>query len=173
MPKTKLATHCLTELFPICQNKHWTIRRQDDCSVGLSSHGIILEIVRFEISNSLRPKSYPNTNFLKSYFLLQKWLILINAKLEKCLLRVQPKIPQILHILWNLSAQFRKNVWNIFKKWPHQASIVCEYVYYQQGWRRPPSVMRLFVKITWTTIIVSYYLINSFLKIYILYLTLF
>ena len=25
-PKTKSATHCLTELFPIYQNKHWTIR---------------------------------------------------------------------------------------------------------------------------------------------------
>ena len=29
-PNTKSATHCLTELFPIYQNKHWTIRLRDD-----------------------------------------------------------------------------------------------------------------------------------------------
>jgi hypothetical protein len=23
-PKSKSLSHCLTELFPICQNKHWT-----------------------------------------------------------------------------------------------------------------------------------------------------
>ena len=46
-PKTKSATHCLTELFPIYQNKHWTIGRWDDHSVNPSSHHIILKIVRF------------------------------------------------------------------------------------------------------------------------------
>ena len=44
----KLLSHCLTELFPIYQNKHWTIRRQDNCSVDLLSHHIILKIVRFQ-----------------------------------------------------------------------------------------------------------------------------
>ena len=29
-PRTKSASHCLTELFPIHRNKHWTIRRRDD-----------------------------------------------------------------------------------------------------------------------------------------------
>ena len=28
-PKTNSATHCVTELFPIYQNKHWTIRRRE------------------------------------------------------------------------------------------------------------------------------------------------
>ena len=46
-PKTKSATHCLTEVFPIYQNKHWTIRQWDDRSIDPSSHGIILKIVIF------------------------------------------------------------------------------------------------------------------------------
>ena len=46
-PKTKSATHRLSELFPIYQNKHWTIRQQDDRSVDPSSHRIILKIVGF------------------------------------------------------------------------------------------------------------------------------
>ena len=46
-PKSKSLSHCLTELFSIYQNKHWTIRRRDDRSVDLSSHHIILKIVRF------------------------------------------------------------------------------------------------------------------------------
>ena len=48
-PKSKSLSHCLTELFPIYQNKHWTIRRQDDCFVDPSCHRIILKIVRFQI----------------------------------------------------------------------------------------------------------------------------
>ena len=47
-PRTKSASHCLTELFPIYQNKHWTIRRQDDNSLDPSSHSIILTIVGFQ-----------------------------------------------------------------------------------------------------------------------------
>ena len=49
-PKANLATHCLAEFFPIYQNKHWTIRWQDDHTVVLSSHRIILKIVGFHIS---------------------------------------------------------------------------------------------------------------------------
>jgi hypothetical protein len=43
----KSATHCLTELFPIYQNKYWTIRWQDDHTIVPSSHHIILKIVGF------------------------------------------------------------------------------------------------------------------------------
>ena len=37
-PKAKSATHCLTKLFPIYQNKHWTIRRWDDHTLVPSCH---------------------------------------------------------------------------------------------------------------------------------------
>ena len=45
-PKSKSLSHCLTELFQIhqnkhYQNKHWTIRRRDDQSIGPSSHSIM------------------------------------------------------------------------------------------------------------------------------------
>ena len=43
-PRTKSASHCLTELFPIYQNKHWTIRRRDDHIVVQSSHHNIFKI---------------------------------------------------------------------------------------------------------------------------------
>ena len=43
-PRTKSASHCLTELFPIYQNKHWTIRRRDDHIVVQSSHLNIFKI---------------------------------------------------------------------------------------------------------------------------------
>ena len=39
-PRTKSASHCLTELFQIYQNKHWTIRRRDDHIVVPSSNRI-------------------------------------------------------------------------------------------------------------------------------------
>ena len=39
-----------TELFPIYQNEHWTIRWRDDHTVVPSSHHIILKIVGFKIS---------------------------------------------------------------------------------------------------------------------------
>ena len=32
-PKAKSANHCITKLFPIYQNKNWTIRRQDNHTV--------------------------------------------------------------------------------------------------------------------------------------------
>ena len=48
-PKTNSATHCLTNLFPMYQNRHWTIKRQDDHSVDPSPHHIILRIVGFLI----------------------------------------------------------------------------------------------------------------------------
>ena len=43
-PKAKSATHCLTELFSIYQNKHGTIRRRDDYIVVQSSHHNIFKI---------------------------------------------------------------------------------------------------------------------------------
>ena len=46
-PKSKSLSHCLTELFPIYQNKHWTIRWWDDHTVVPFSHRIILKIVGF------------------------------------------------------------------------------------------------------------------------------
>ena len=49
-PRTKSASHCLTELFPIYQNKHWTIRRRDDHIVVQSSHRNIFKIDRFQVT---------------------------------------------------------------------------------------------------------------------------
>ena len=46
-PKSKSLSHCLTELLQIYQNKHWTIKRRDDCSVDPLSHRLILKIVGF------------------------------------------------------------------------------------------------------------------------------
>ena len=43
-PRTKSASHCLTELFPIYQYKHWTIKRRDDHIVVQSSHCNIFKI---------------------------------------------------------------------------------------------------------------------------------
>ena len=45
-PKSKSLSTCLTELFEIYQNKHWTISRQDNPSVDPSSHHIILKILK-------------------------------------------------------------------------------------------------------------------------------
>ena len=45
--KTKSETHCLTKLFSIYQNKHWTIKRREDRSIGPTSHHIILKILGF------------------------------------------------------------------------------------------------------------------------------
>ena len=50
-PKSKSLSRCLSELFPIHQNKHWTIRRRrDNRSVDPSSDSIILKIVGFYIN---------------------------------------------------------------------------------------------------------------------------
>ena len=43
-PRTKSASQCLTELFPIYQNKHWTIRWRDDHIVVQLSHRNIFKI---------------------------------------------------------------------------------------------------------------------------------
>ena len=53
-PKSKLLSHCLTELLSIYQNKHWTIRQWDDRSVNPLSHRIILKIVGFLDSLGLK-----------------------------------------------------------------------------------------------------------------------
>ena len=50
-PKAKSATHSLTELFPIFQNKHWTIKQWEDRTVVPSSHCIILKSVGFYVSD--------------------------------------------------------------------------------------------------------------------------
>ena len=47
-PKAKSATHCLTELFSIYQNKHGTIRRRDNHIVVQSSHRNIFKIDWFQ-----------------------------------------------------------------------------------------------------------------------------
>ena len=49
-PRTKSASHCLTKLFPIYQNKHWTIRRRDNHIVVQSSHRNISKIDGFFIA---------------------------------------------------------------------------------------------------------------------------
>ena len=43
-PRTKSASHCLTEIFPIYQNKHWTISRRDNHIVVPLSNRIKLKI---------------------------------------------------------------------------------------------------------------------------------
>ena len=48
MPLSKSLSHCLTELFPIYQNKDWTIRRQNDRFVDPAFHRIILKIDGFQ-----------------------------------------------------------------------------------------------------------------------------
>ena len=50
--KSKSLSQCLTELFPMYQNKHWIIRQPDDCSVNPSSNCIMLKIVGFQMSNN-------------------------------------------------------------------------------------------------------------------------
>ena len=46
-PKSKSLSYCLTELFTIYQNKHWTIRQWDNCSIHPSFHHITLKTVGF------------------------------------------------------------------------------------------------------------------------------
>jgi hypothetical protein len=46
-PKSKSLSHRLTELFPIYQNKHWTIRQWNDRFVDPLFHRIILKIDGF------------------------------------------------------------------------------------------------------------------------------
>ena len=73
-PKTKSATHCLIELFPIYQNKHWTIRRRDDQTVDPSSHCIILKIVGFIQTSNNNLKAfeirYPSCSTMATYWVL-------------------------------------------------------------------------------------------------------
>ena len=51
-PRANSSHHCLTELFSIYQNKHWTIRRRDDHIVVPSSDRNILKIDWILIYNS-------------------------------------------------------------------------------------------------------------------------
>ena len=59
-PKSKSLSRYLIEFFPIYQNKHWTIRRQDDCSIDPSSHHIILKIIGFLLSREIGGPLQPN-----------------------------------------------------------------------------------------------------------------
>ena len=74
-PKSKSLSHCLTELFPIYQNKHWTIRWQDDSSVNPSSHRIMLKIVGFlkktgnhKTDKQTTNSETTNTNSTRNFF---------------------------------------------------------------------------------------------------------
>ena len=85
-PKTKSSNPCLTKLLPIYQNKHWTIRWQDDCSVDLLSHCInvlftlnrtthsnktLLCVVQFNVNKTLHWRlSDFRVGINKVYFLL-------------------------------------------------------------------------------------------------------
>ena len=78
-PKTKSATRCLTELFPIYQNKHWIIRRQDDPSVDPSFHRIILKIVGFVVAIPF--VDLPISSFHLSYLFKkysQRWNVIVS-----------------------------------------------------------------------------------------------
>jgi hypothetical protein len=46
-PESKSLSHCLTELFLIYQNKHWTIRRRNDRFVNPPFHRNLLKIDGF------------------------------------------------------------------------------------------------------------------------------
>ena len=52
-PRAKSSNHCLTELFSIYQNKHWTIRRRDDHIVVPSSNRIKSKIDWIFVYSSL------------------------------------------------------------------------------------------------------------------------
>ena len=77
-PRSKWLSHRLTELFPIYQSKHWTIRQQDDHSVDPSCHWILSLIVQPTIECSLfwlkkvhfRAKCYTFLNFMLIDFLV-------------------------------------------------------------------------------------------------------
>ena len=51
-PRTKSASHCPTELFPIYSNNHWTIRRRDNHIVVPSSDRIKLKIDGFYVCSN-------------------------------------------------------------------------------------------------------------------------
>ena len=93
-PKSKSLSHCLTELFPIYQNKQWTIRQQDNCSVDPSSHRIILKIVGYQLLWFRRYNLHQNQNFDIKYHnwdsgancectaSLAKWIELVSKELN-------------------------------------------------------------------------------------------
>ena len=69
--RTKSASHCLTELFSIYQNKHGTIRRRDGHIVVQSSHRNIFEIDGLLISllfNQLIKYNSPYVTFITAIF---------------------------------------------------------------------------------------------------------
>ena len=75
-PKSKSLSHCLTELFSIYQNKHWTIRRRDGHIVVPSSNRIKLKIDGFLIFTKAGRK--PNGLDLK---LFEKYLTSANSSI--------------------------------------------------------------------------------------------
>ena len=52
-PRAKSSNHCLTELFSIYQNKHWTIRWRDDHIVVPSSNRIKSKIDWIQVMSAL------------------------------------------------------------------------------------------------------------------------
>jgi hypothetical protein len=63
-PRAKSANHCLTELFSIYQNKHWTIRRWDNHIVVPSSNHIKLKIDWFKIISMWQLRSVLDWTFV-------------------------------------------------------------------------------------------------------------
>ena len=61
-PKTKSASHCPTELFPIYPNNHWTIRRRDDHIVVPSSNRIKLKIDWLQLFHWLHQRASQRVN---------------------------------------------------------------------------------------------------------------
>jgi hypothetical protein len=104
-PKSKSLSHCPAELVQIYQNKHWTIRRWDDCSVGPSSHRIILKIVGFLIINLKSVGFFSNTRLFIRFWLQIKWAWgePIHTNKAKCWNLVYQSFIDKIHVLklWN------------------------------------------------------------------------
>ena len=77
-PKSKSLTHCFTELFPIYQKNHWTIRRWDDQTTVPSTHHIISKIVGF-LNALLWNFQYFFINLMKQFTLLSGLLIQVRV----------------------------------------------------------------------------------------------
>ena len=87
-PKAKSATHCLTELFSIYQNKHGTIRRRDDHVVVQSSYRNIFKIDWFLLYHTFaafpsrqhisKEKMHDWTKFCPNFILNLSYHVLIS-----------------------------------------------------------------------------------------------
>ena len=99
-PRTKSASHCLTKLFPIYQNKHWTIRRRDDHIVVPSSNRIKLKIDWF-IHNFLVPHWAKGRNILASgWFCIPKFISTFTDQgFQKQVVEIHTSSSRQLHLL--------------------------------------------------------------------------